>query len=60
MGTWFGWILIDIDKFYNVDGEGFVICNGRWVVILFVALDINEFSFMYGCTITKVRCNSLT
>jgi hypothetical protein len=41
--------LIDINKFYNVDGEGFVICNGRWVVILLVALNANEYSLMYGC-----------
>ncbi len=42
-------LLVDIDKFYNVDGEGFMICNGKWVVILLVALDANESSFMYGC-----------
>jgi len=41
--------LVDIDKFYNVDGEGFVLCNGKWVVILLVALDVNESSFIYGC-----------
>ncbi len=41
--------LVDIDKFYNVDGEGFMTCNGKWVVILLVALDVNESSFMYGC-----------
>jgi hypothetical protein len=26
-----------------------MICNDKWVIILLVAIDANESSFMYGC-----------